>query len=124
MPFRRAPSCATGPRVPPVARSARNASVGLEPTIIPAIADRAKLASCAPALARSKFGRTPDHTVLGFSIVPGRREEEAMHASRRRFLVHASSLAALAAWRRTVFARVQPNLPVITKRVEKLYTIP
>jgi streptogramin lyase len=47
-----------------------------------------------------------------------------MYASRRRFLVRAASVAGLAAWRRTVFARGQPDLPVITKRVEKLYTIP
>ncbi len=47
-----------------------------------------------------------------------------MHTSRRRFLVRTASVAGLAAWPRTVVARRQPNLPVITKRVEKLYTIP
>lgn len=47
-----------------------------------------------------------------------------MYASRRGFLVHAASVAGVAVWRGTLFARNQPDLPVITKRVEKLYTIP
>jgi streptogramin lyase len=47
-----------------------------------------------------------------------------MHASRRRFLIRAASVAGLAGWHRTVVARGQPNLPLITKRVERLYTIP
>jgi streptogramin lyase len=47
-----------------------------------------------------------------------------MYPSRRRFLVRAASVAGLATWRRPVFARGQPDLRVITKRVEKLYTIP
>jgi streptogramin lyase len=47
-----------------------------------------------------------------------------MDALRRRFLIGAASLAAIAPWRRTIVARRQPDLPVISKRVEKLYTIP
>lgn len=47
-----------------------------------------------------------------------------MSISRRRFLVSAASVAAFAASRRAVVARGRRDLPVITKRVEKLYTIP